>query len=597
MADFPKIKILPPELSNQIAAGEVVERPASVVKELVENALDAGSTTVEVEASLKRRRIRVRDDGFGIPPDEVELALARHGTSKVGSSEGIFGISTYGFRGEALPSIASVSRLTLRSFREGERSGRVVVVEGGKTLRTEDAPPLKGTEVLVENLFYNTPARKKFSRSETTELGHITNRVVQAALSAPGVRFNFIKDGKRVMELPPAGTLLERVSQIFGPEYSDNLVEFSHEEFNAKAWGLAGKPHFNRATAIDQYFFINRRPVRDMVLRTAAARAFDDLVPRGRKPVIFLFLELPFAAVDVNAHPSKAEVRLADPQKVSDAVVKAIRKAFGKPPPSAGFPPNAGVGQRAAAWDFRPPERADGPAAGGGPVAGDARAGFARAFELWRPSGSEGGGEGGGRTALSPASGRLSESAVAVGQVFGTFILFEDGEKLVIMDQHTVHERVLFERLMKRHLASSVEAQGLLTPETVTVSPALFAVVKSHMDTYRRLGWEVEEFGENTFLIRQIPAVLVGKDYRSAALEVAETLGANPDADFKDVLGDCISRIACKGAVKAGDELGPEVIKGLAGELSRAEAPYTCPHGRPIAFTVSRDELKKYFAR
>jgi DNA mismatch repair protein MutL len=165
------------------------------------------------------------------------------------------------------------------------------------------------------------------------------------------------------------------------------------------------------------------------------------------------------------------------------------------------------------------------------------------------------------------------------------------------MDQHTVHERVLFERLMRRHVASSVEAQGLLTPETVTVSPALFAVVKSHMDTYRRLGWEVEEFGENTFLIRQIPAVLVGKDYRSAALEVAETLGANPDADFKDVLGDCISRIACRGAVKAGDELGPEVIKGLAGELSRAEAPYTCPHGRPIAFSISRDELKKYFAR
>lgn len=591
MADLPKIKILPPELSNQIAAGEVVERPASVVKELVENALDAGASSVEIEVSLKRRRIRVKDDGVGIAPGEVELALSRHGTSKISDLEGIFGIATYGFRGEALPSIASVSRFTLRSFREGEKAGKTIVVEGGKTVKLEDAPPLRGTEILVENLFYNTPARKKFARSETTETGHITSRVVQAALSAPEVRFNFIKDGKRVMELPPAKGLLERVLQIFGPGYSDNLVEISHSEFNLKIHGLAGKPHFHRATAIDQYFFVNRRPVRDMTLRSAAARAFDDLVPRGRKPVVFLCVDIPYAAVDVNAHPSKTEVRLADPAKISEAVVRGIRAAFGKAS-SVGVVERSAMVSQGVSSVF-PSRVADAPA----PLPGDAPA-FARGFELWSPFRAEvSAPDSGGQISLSSAHGRLSEEAVALGQLFGTFILLEEGDRLVIMDQHTVHERVLFERLMKRHLASSVETQGLLITETINTSPALAAVIRSHIRTYSSLGWVVEEFGENTFVIRQIPAVLVGKDYRAAALEVAETLGTNPDADFKDVLGDCISRIACRAAVKAGDELGLQEIKGLARELSAADTPYTCPHGRPIAFTLSRDELKKYFGR
>lgn len=599
MTDFPKIKILPPELSNQIAAGEVVERPASVVKELVENALDAGASSVEIEVSLKRRRIRVRDDGAGIAPDEMELALSRHGTSKISGPEGIFGISTYGFRGEALPSIASVSRFTLRSYRAGEKVGRTIVVEGGRTTDLFDAPPSKGTEILVENLFFNTPARKKFARSETTEMGRITSCVVQSALSAPGIRFNFIKDGKRVMELQAAGSLKERVLQIFGREYADNLVDISHSEFNVKVYGLAGKPHFHRATAIDQYFFVNKRPVRDMTLRSAAARAFDDLVPRGRKPVLFLCVDIPFDAVDVNAHPAKTEIRLADPSKISEAVVRGIRGAFGKASLVAGYERSGTVSQVLSpithtAGDNRFVGENPRPS----PVMSGDRAAFARAFELWRPSRTEKGTPGvADKISFESAHGRLSENAVALGQLFGTFILFEEGDTLVIMDQHTVHERVLFERLMKRHLDSSVETQGLLITETVDVGPSLAAVIRGHVKTYSTLGWVLEEFGENSFAIRQIPAVLVGKDYRSAALEVAETLGANPDADFKDVLGDCISRIACRGAVKAGDELGLQEIKGLARELSLADTPYTCPHGRPIAFSISRDELKRYFGR
>ncbi len=584
MDSLARIKILSPELASQIAAGEVVERPASVVKELVENALDAKSSLIEVEVSLKRRRIRIKDNGDGIAAGEIELAVARHGTSKIGSLDDIFGIGTYGFRGEALPSIASVSRLTLSSCRRGEKTGRMIVVEGGETLKVQDAPALQGTEVLVENLFYNTPARRKFSRSEATEMGHITSRVVQAALAAPMVRFNFIKDGKRVMELPPAATLLERVRQVFGADYADNLVEINYADFDMKVNGLAGKPHFHRASAIDQYFFINRRPVKDALVRSAVLRAFDDLVPRGRKPVVFLNLELPVAVVDVNVHPAKAEVRLADPSKVADAIVRGIRKAFGKSSSASPVVPVA----RQDARNFRPF-----PTPPGEGVPPENREAFARAFELWRPPAAvpmE-------QLKLHSAHGRLSQSAVAVGQVFKTFIMFEEGERLVIMDQHTVHERVLFERLMKRYLSSSIERQGLLVPVTVSADPKKSDMLRSHIKTFSSLGWELEEFGQSDFIIRQVPAVLVGKDYRQIALDIAETLGSNRDEDFKDVLADCISRIACRAAIKAGDELGLGEMRDLAQELASAELPYTCPHGRPIAFTIPKEELKKYFSR
>jgi DNA mismatch repair protein MutL len=598
MTEFPQIKLLSPELASQIAAGEVVERPASVIKELIENSLDAKSGSIEIEVSLKRRRLRVKDDGVGISSKEVELALARHGTSKVSDLEGIFGISTYGFRGEALPSIASVSRLTLTSFREGEKSGRMIVVEGGKTVKIEDSPPLKGTEVLVENLFFNTPARRKFSRSETTEMGQITSRVVQAALSAPEIRFNFIKDGKRVMELPPAKNLMERVRQIFGPDYADNMDEIDHSDFNIKVYGLAGRPNFHRATTIDQYFFINRRPVKDMVLRSALTRAFDDLVPRGRKPVAVICVDIPFSAVDVNAHPSKTEVRLAEPSMVSEAIVKAVRKAFGRPLPASQYV-SENPRQETPRWPQHGLESSGIKAAETvqSGSQGD-RSTFARAFEVWRPNRPiMPDTEPNTQISLSSGHGRLAENAVAVGQLFDTFILFEDGERLVIMDQHTVHERVLYERYMKRHLESAVETQGLLVTETLNVSPAISGVILGHLKTFSTLGWAVEEFGENSFALRSIPAVLTGKDYKAAALEVAETLGNNKDAGFKDVLADCISRIACRAAVKAGDHLSLKEMQGLAQELSATQMPYTCPHGRPIAYSMTKEELKKFFSR
>ncbi|MBI5637543.1 MAG: DNA mismatch repair endonuclease MutL [Nitrospinae bacterium] len=590
MTGIARIKILPPALASQIAAGEVVERPASVVKELVENALDAEAAAIEIEISLARRRIRVKDDGHGIAPDEVELALSRHGTSKVGDAADIFGIGTYGFRGEALPSIASVSRLTLTSHRAGNPAGRRIAVEGGETLRIEDAPPLKGTEVLVENLFYNTPARRKFTRSDAAEMGQITAKVVQAALSAPAVRFNFIKDGKRVLELPPAPALLERVRQVFGADYAQNLVPVAHKEFNIAVGGLVGKPEFTRATGIDQYFFINGRPVKDMLIRSAVLRAFEDLLPKGRKPVVFLNISMPLEVVDVNVHPAKAEVRLADPGKVSEAIVKAIRGAFGRS--ATAYAPPGGAAQ--AGGDFAAP--------GGSPAPhGDGKAAFVRTFELWRPAPSGEGPaaavEGGGQLQLENAHGRLSPDAAVIGQAFDTFLLFEEGDRIVIMDQHTVHERVLYERFMKRYLEHKVERQGVLVPVTFSTDPRLAEVIRAHAKTFAGMGWGLEEFGEREFVIREVPAILEGKEFPPIITEMAQTLADGRDEDYKDVMADCVSRIACRAAVKAGDTLNRGEIAELAKELARTALPYTCPHGRPIAFSLSRGELWRFFNR
>lgn len=579
-----RIRILPPDLASQIAAGEVVERHASVVKELVENALDAGSSSVEVEVSLKRRRIRVRDDGCGIRPDEMELALSRHGTSKVGAVDDIFGIGTFGFRGEALPSIASVSRLTLTSHRRGEKAGRMITVEGGKGEAPVDAPPIRGTEVLVENLFYNTPARRKFTRSEAAEMGHITARVVRAALSAPGVRFSFIKDGKRVMELPPAADLAERVRQVFGNDYAERLVPVGYSEFNLKVTGLAGKPEFSRATALDQYFFINGRPVKDALIRGAVLRAFEDLLPKGRKPVVFLQLELPLETVDVNVHPAKAEVRLADPGKVSGAIVQAVRRAFGKAAMAPSGVPGVAQGMPAALYPAQAP--------------GADKAAFARTFELWRPSPSAVAVPAKpSQVDLSPAHGRLADGATAVGQLFGTFIIFEEKERVVIMDQHTVHERVLFERFMKRYLARDVEKQALLAPETFSAPPALAEVVRAHLKTLADMGWELEEFGEREFLVRAVPALLAGKETAPALAELVQTLAENRDSGYRDAMADCVSRLACRAAVKGGDALNRGEMEQLVRELSEADLPYTCPHGRPIAFSMTRDDLNRRFGR
>jgi len=590
MEENGRIEIMPEELASQIAAGEVVERPASVIKELVENSLDAGSSSIEIDVSLARRRFRVKDDGCGIPADSIEKALARHGTSKIHGLDDIFGIKTFGFRGEALPSVGSVSRLTLSSCARGANAGSSITVEGGKTVSVTDAPPVAGTEVLVENLFFNTPARRKFARSDTTEMTHITSSVIQAALANPQVRFSFVRDKKRVLELPPAGSLRERIRQVFGGEYAERLVETDYTDGFIKIFGMVGKPDFNRATSIDQYFFVNSRPVKDALLRTSVARAYSDLLPRGRKPVIFFKVALPFDQVDVNVHPTKAEIRFSEPGRVSSAIVAAIRKSLG----NSAVPVFA---QERTAWSggggFEP--RPQGTAAIGPEPGRDA--GFERSFELWSLPLRETGEQASAAPFPAPTHGRLSEKAVPIGQVFETFILMEEGEKLIFMDQHTVHERILFERFMKKFLDSAVERQKLLVTATFQTSPANASLIRSHQKTFEDLGWGLEEFGETSFIVREVPALLVGKDYPTIILELSETIAGNREADFRQMMSGLIASMACRAAVKAGDRLTLREISAMVEELGRTELPFTCPHGRPVALEIDRNSLRAGFGR
>lgn len=601
MQQMGQIKIMPPELASQLAAGEVVERAASVVKELVENSLDAGATAVEIEVSLTRKRIRVKDDGFGIAPSELELALGRHGTSKITGIEDISKIGSFGFRGEALPSIASVSRLTLTSHRKGEKAGRRIVSEGGKVVDITDAPAISGTEVIIENLFYNTPARRKFTRANSTEQMHITSRVIQAALSAPGVRFGFIKDKKRVLELPPASSLLDRVRGIFGQEYAEQLVEADFGDYKIKITGLVGMPGFNRATAIDQYFFVNSRPVKDPVIRYAVARAYEDLLPRGRRPVVFLNIEMPPEQVDVNCHPAKAEVRFSSPGEVSSALLAAIRRSLGR----AAVP----HGETVAAFS----QPVDGFGEGGTPAQRDGSvtpqagpglgAGFERTFEIWsspfshRAPAAESGEAELRSLDPQPAHGRLSSAAVPVGQLFRTFLVFEDGDRVVILDQHTVHERILFERVMRRMKTSAIERQALLVTDTFKLDTKSSGILSDHLTDFDSLGWLIEEFGENSFVLREVPALLVGKDYVEIVRELISVIAQSRDAEFTRMISDLAARMACRGSVMAGDALNLKEIAALAEEFAKVELPYTCPHGRPVALTVSREKLYKDFGR
>jgi len=585
------IKVMSESLASRIAAGEVVERPASVVKELLENSLDAGSTSIDVEVSLSKRRIRIKDNGCGIASGDIEKALARHGTSKVYKEDDIFGISTFGFRGEALPSIASVSRFSLSTFDGVGKSGRKIRIEGGKTIEIIDSPPLQGTEIIIENLFFNTPARKKFMRSHSTEMSHITAAVIQSALAFPSIRFSFIKDGKRMLELSKAEGLKERVRQIFGNDYQKQLLEANCKYGDIEISGLIGKPSFNRATSIDQYFFVNERPLKDSLIRMAVARAFLDLVPKGRKAILFLKLNLPFDLVDVNVHPTKAEVRFSDPGRVASAIEKGIRETLGKSAVPVFLEERSDFNQPASASHFYPSQDRFSPAK---------QKGFERSFEIWSEphrelSTSEGAGDAQGE--FLPAHGRLSNNAIPIGQLFKTFLLIEEGERLIVLDQHTVHERILFERFMKKYSSKNIERQKLLLEETFDAGVNLADTVRSHLKTFFSLGWLLEEYGETAFVIREVPALLVEKEYAKIVKELCETIQGNRKSDFKVMMSHLISTMACRAAVKSGDTLSNHEVTAMIDELRKVELPYTCPHGRPVALEIERNSINRDFGR
>jgi DNA mismatch repair protein MutL len=592
-----RIRVLPDALIDQIAAGEVVERPASAVKELLENALDAGATRVAVDVEEGGRRlVRVADNGAGIHPDDLPLAVTRHATSKIRRLNDLAEAATLGFRGEALPSIAAVSRLTIRSAREGDPEGRELAIAGGGKPCLKAAAPVPGTTVEVADLFYNTPARAKHLKAPGTEWGHILETVTEVALSAPGVHVALTHNGRAVRTYPPATDLAGRVRQIYPKEVTDHLipVEAAHpDDPRLTLAGLVGRPGLARSGREHQKLLVGGRCIRNASLAHAIYAAYETALPAGRHPVFFLSLAVPAGGVDVNVHPAKREVRLADGQGLYRFVREAVAEALGT------FRGNtlrltrmAAPAEAASSGDWV--ERVRQAAANAvvtvqergaftpGPEAGTAPAATAFPAPVAEPA-----------PPLATAPPRV------LGQIQNTFILVEAEGALRIVDQHTAHERVIYERLAQRFKERGVPAQRLLLPHDLSLSPADGARLSAHLEALARMGLEIEPFGDNAFVVRAVPEPLAERDLDALVADIVDDLANLPRADkaVSDRLHPVLATLACHAAVKAGDPLSAPQMQRLVADLETVENPHTCPHGRAVTAVLDRKGIKALFDR
>ncbi len=563
-----RIRLLPEHVANQIAAGEVVERPASVVKELVENALDADAKhiTVTIKAG-GRSSIVVADDGWGMSRDDALLALERHATSKITRAEDLACIRSLGFRGEAVPSIAAVSRFTLTTRERGTLAGTQIQIAGGKILSVQESGAAEGTTVEVRNLFFNLPARRKFLRSEQTETAHIEHIVTLCALAHPGVAFKLVVDGRERFNLAPAGRLKDRLRELYGNQWVEQLVELPGPEIT----GFIGKPGISRADRSQQHVFVNGRPVESKGINYALLEGYHTALMKGRFPVTFLFIEIAPELVDVNIHPAKREVRFRDEYAVRQAVIDAVRQAL--EPKGERLTPVSQVG---------PPRRSDLPVATE-PWLIDSTSSRDREVAPTGP-GSD----------VHTEEGRWRVLGV-IGQLY---VLIESPEGLVLMDQHAAHERVLFEKMLKDLESDSAPAQKLLLPVTLELDARDAAFLHANLKTLHKLGIGVSEFGERTFLVDALPPYFKLENIQQTFRNIVDELRQTGEQVHARRLGeDKIATTVCRHAVKAHDPLRGEELRALLEQLHQCELPYTCPHGRPTLIQISYAELEKKFGR
>jgi DNA mismatch repair protein MutL len=608
-----RIHQLPPDLANQIAAGEVIERPASIVKELVENALDADARRIVVTVEFGGKRlVRVEDDGFGMDAEDARLALERHATSKIRRAEDLAAIGTLGFRGEALPSIASVSHFMLRTRARGEVSGTEIRVHGGAVASVIEAGCPEGTRIDVEDLFYNLPARRKFLKSDGAETAQVSRVVTQLALAAPQVGFTVVSGGRRLLDVPPVATTGERLYQLYGE--LDDLVVVEKEAAGFRITGFIAALAEQGPRRGPQHVFINGRIVRDRTIAHAIGDAYSVASIKERSPEVHLFIEAPLDAVDVNVHPTKAEVRFREQSLVHELVRRAVGDALGRgpapalvlaPPPIAGgargevgetptLPGVFAASQYTTRWT---PFPAPTPGAGGGPSdmgAGPAALPSAPASgtaAAWAPGVESQG------PAPAPASPSL-RPMIPLGQFRETFIIAVDDEGLAIIDQHVAHERVLFERTMERLTAGRLESQRLLDPLLLEMPADARQALAQHAADLDRLGFEVEPFGGDAVRVCAVPALLGRDDAADAVRALAQDLeGLDRGARVDDALKRIAATIACHAAVKANYPLTYEKMAHILAELRATAYSTICPHGRPVMLRITRREIEKNFQR
>lgn len=619
-----RIRILSDNVANKIAAGEVVERPASVIKELLENSLDAGATEIRIDAeNAGRRLLRIQDDGSGMLRDDALLAFERHATSKLSDVKDLLAISTLGFRGEALPSIASVSRLQLETRSEEEQTGTAVEIAGGKLLRCDEIARAVGTTILVRDLFFNVPARKKFLRSDQTELAHIGSLVTHYSLGHANKRFELYHEGRELLNVAPVASLRDRAFQIFGSDIMQDLVSLGPKVFELPLpppetqpaqyalEGLVSGPHVQKLNRNSVYLFVNGRLIRDRILLHAISAAYHNLIPQGCFPFALLFLNCDAGEVDVNVHPSKTEVRFRHSTLVHDFVRDAVREVLmaSRPVssmPLAPSPVPVRTQQAAAALPFSDisaipelPEIQVAPAprpASPPPQFAPPAVNGSTTIRLVPDTH-------GTLDTLPPEWDRLDSLAAlpdlhALGQLHESFIVAAGRDGLWIIDQHVAHERVLFEQVLKQRAAGTVEVQQLLMPLILQLTPAQQLEYARIADELNAHGFDTEPFGQRTIAIKAAPAGVGPGDIEKIVFEILEiTESQLRSASLDEIRRNVCATIACRAAIKINTKLEPKKIEWLLRALADCEYPMTCPHGRPIVLRYSTREILKSFHR
>jgi len=594
----PKIRILPEQLANQIAAGEVVERPASVVKELLENAIDAGASELLIEVEQGGRRlVRVTDNGCGMAKEDLFLALERHATSKIGSSADLFALHTLGFRGEALPSIASVSRLRLTSRPLEQELGWQIYAEGGTVRQAEAIGTPAGTVVEVRDLFFNTPARRKFLRSDETEFGHLADVVVRLALARPDIHLRLVNNGRTHLEAYRHQSLEERAAALLGRSLTADMLAVDADSGNGEMLtGLIGAPRLNRSSSSYLYAYVNGRFVRDRAVQHAILEAYRTLLEKRRYPVAVLFLDLPPEMVDVNVHPTKHEVRFREQQKVHDFVMAAVRSRL------------LGETVTAAAASQRLAEPSGFPVAATVDPADNARAGVQEALTAygtrcspvpesptWR-AGGKGEALGWGETPV--AAPQMPDGWRVIGQYLNSYLVCQVGDDLLLIDQHAAHERIGFEKLRRQLQVAGIEKQRLLFPAVIECDHRQAAVVAEHLDDFARLGFELAAFGGRSFTLTAMPQLLAGADAERLVLDMAEELAQiGRGGSLDTALDQVLMRLACHAMIRANQPLARPEMEALLSELAVIDFGSHCPHGRPVVRRLGRGEIERFFHR
>jgi len=609
-----KIKVLPQTVATKIAAGEVIERPASVLKELVENAIDAGATHIEIQLEESGKKlIRVSDNGTGMDRDDVEIAFLSHATSKLRSDDDLFSISTLGFRGEALPSIGAISQARIISRTKDALIGSEIQIEGGNLGKIKEKGAPEGTQIDVRNLFYNTPVRRKFLKSTQTEMAHISEMVTRFALSYPNIHFTTIHNGKNVLIFPAAKNLKERINTIFGKEISENLIEINLKEPDISIYGYILPPTHNRPNTKMQFIFLNGRYIRDNIIFHAINAAYRNLLMSRRSPIVFLLLQIDSREVDVNVHPTKIEVRFKNTGLIHDQLYATVRSALMQTEAHSSF--------QVASQHNRPDAESSTTTAANNAFVGgvdtqhrqdkdvsldEKKESVMKSmsdFFSTSPDKEAPYRKDKHKQAVLPSSegkplfkqdGRFTSHI----QIHNSYIIEETAEGLNIIDQHALHEVVLYHEIWEHIKSSKLAIQKLLIPALIELTPRDFVTIMSIREEFDTLGIEIEEFGKSTIAIRTHPQILKNLDFHALIQSVLEEIDSDDvKSETDNILRKIVQVMACKGAVKAGQRLAPQEIQSLLEQRKDNIVTSFCPHGRPTALEFKISELEKQFKR